>query len=323
MNRLLNIAFLLCLCTFSHAQMFLVKQYRGELNISLEIIDDKRIEKGVSTLDEAFVIENEALAMLNIMTDEELTAAESRRFKKMLAKFMEASAKYREGHEIIYSVFNTNCGKFQSEMKKMNHYASGMNKAKYYERKGEQTISRANSIRDVLLEADKPEWIQYKMHEALQLEKLAIRDKGRALQIYQDFPVEYNYGWEDDVSMKELEKFFKNPLVKLPPEDAFKKALPEERKEPEGGKVVFRVQIAAHTVQLQDDYINTFYTGDEEIKEVNEGAWFKYHIGEFESFEEAEQLRISCRVPRAFVVAYQDDKKLTIKEALAIQQANQ
>ena len=208
------------------------------------------------------------------------------------------------------------------EMKKMNHYASGMNKAKYYEHKGERTKARADNIRELLLEADKPEWIQYKMHEAFQLEKLAIRDKGRALQIYQDFPVEYNYGWDDDVTPEELAVFFNNPIIKLPPEVVFKN-IPEQKMIPDGGPIIFRVQIAAHTVQLEQDYIRTFYTGPDSVQEYREGSWFKYQIGSFDTFQKAERLRINCRVPRAFVVAYQDNKKITIKEALAKLQALQ
>ena len=118
-------------------------------------------------------------------------------------------------------------------MKKVNHYASGMNKAKYYYDQGARTMQRATNIRNALPQADKPEWIQYKMHEALELEKIAIRDKGRALQIMQDFPVEYNYGWDNDVSPEILAEYFKNPLVKLPPEEVFRKVPPEEKKEPE------------------------------------------------------------------------------------------
>lgn len=324
MNRFINTTILLCVCTLTFSQNFIVKQYRGELNIQLEVIDEKRLEKGVKTLNRAQMLEMEALALLSQMDDKEKSEAESKRFKKMLSKFMDASTTYQEGHQILYTVFDANCDKFQIEMKKLSHYASGMNKAKYYERKGEQNISRAVKIRELLFKADKPEWIQYKMHEALELEKLAVRNKGRALQIYQDFPVEYNYGWDDDVSMEELEKFFNNPLVNLPPEDVFKKPPPEVLEEiPEEEKVVFRVQIAAHTVQLEPDYIKTFYTGNEEVKEVNEGAWFKYQLGEFETFEEADDLRIKCRVPRSFIVAYQGENKLTIKQALAIIKDNQ
>ena len=306
-----------------YAQDFSLKSYRGELNIKLEIIDEKRLEKGIETLNSAAQVEREALSLLSAMNDEEKIEASSSNYKKMLKFFEDASSLYQEGHGLIYLVYDENCAKFLEEMKKMNHYASGMNKAKYYERKGERTMARANAIREILQEADKPEWIQYKMHEALELEKLAIRDKGRALQIYQDFPVEYNYDWDDDVTPEELARFFNNPVVNLPPEEVFKRVPPEEKKEPEGGPIVFRVQIAAHTVQIDEDYIRSFYTGKDSIMEIREGSWFKYQIGSFDNYKDADKLRIECRVPRAFVVAYQDNKKLTIKEALAKLQAVQ
>ena len=306
-----------------YAQDYSLKSYRGELNIKLEIIDEKRLEKGIETLNSAAQVEREALSLLSAMNDEEKIEASSSNYKKMLKYFEDASSLYQEGHGLIYLVYDENCAKFLEEMKKMNHYASGMNKAKYYERKGERTMARANAIREILQEADKPEWIQYKMHEALELEKLAIRDKGRALQIYQDFPVEYNYDWDDDVTPEELARFFNNPVVNLPPEEVFKRVPPEEKKEPEGGPIVFRVQIAAHTVQIDEDYIRSFYTGKDSIMEIREGSWFKYQIGSFDNYKDADKLRIECRVPRAFVVAYQDNKKLTIKEALAKLQAVQ
>jgi len=308
--------------SFIFSQDISVTDYRGELNIKIELIDEKKIEKGVETLNEAGKIEREALSILKKIDDTEIAEGTSSDYKKMLKKFIEASLLYGEGHTLIYNVFNENCAKFQLEMKKMNHYAAGLSKAKYYELKGERNLRRATSIREFLLEADKPEWIQYKMHEAFQLEKLAVRNKGRALQIYQDFPVEYNYGWENDVTPEELAKFFKNPLIKLPPEDIFKRKPVEEREIPEGGEVIFRVQIAAHTVTLTDQYIRTFYTGQDSVIEVHEGKWFKYQIGSFDNYKSADSLRISCRVPRAFVVAYQEGRKLTIKKALAIIQEN-
>ncbi len=315
--------FLLFVFSGVFAQVFDISQYRGELNIQLEVIDEKRLEKGIETLNEAFLVENEALGILKSMPDTELIEASSPTYRKMIRKFLDASNSYHYGHLYIYNVFNESCENFQEKMRKMNHYASGMNKAKYYEYKGESTLQRASLYREALLEADKPEWMQYKMHESLELEKLAIRDKGRALQIYQDFPVEYYYGWDNDVSDEELEKFYKDPIINLPPEEVFKKAKDEKQEEPEGGKVEFRVQIAAHTVILEEDYIKSFYTGTDSVMQTHEGKWYKYQIGSFNNFKDADDLRINCRVPRAFVVAYQGEKKLTIKEALALQQSFQ
>ncbi|MBA7528538.1 hypothetical protein ES705_20725 [subsurface metagenome] len=74
---------------------------------------------------------------------------------------------------------------------------------------------------------------------------------------------------------------------------------------------------------LTDEYIKTFYTGNDSILEKKEGKWYKYQIGGFDNYKSADRLRINCRVPRAFVVAYQGDEKFTIKEALAILQAVQ
>ncbi|RPJ78916.1 MAG: hypothetical protein EHM20_02745 [Alphaproteobacteria bacterium] len=323
----MKIELLACLCYFisfpAFSQEITVIQYRGEHNIKLEVIDEKRMDKGIETLNQAVIIERDAINLLREMNDHEKIEGLSANYKKMLKNFMTASALYQEGHGLLFTVYKENCSKFLGAMKKMNHYASGMNKAKYYEYKGERTIARSNSIRDILLEADKPEWIQYKMHEAFELEKLAIRDKGRALQIYQDFPVEYNYGWNNDVTPEELTKFFNNPVVNLPPEEVFKKLPPDQQKLPEGGKIEFRVQIAAHTVQIENDYIKTFYTGNDTVIEVHEGSWFKYQIGNFDNYADADSLRLNCRVPRAFVVAYQEQKKLTIKEALKKNQAAQ
>jgi hypothetical protein len=308
---------------FISAQPFDISQYRGELNIKLEVLDEKRMEKGIETLNQANMVEAEALNILKSMPDTELIEGASADYKKMIKKLLEASGLYQEGHVLIYTVYNENCEKFLDEMRKMNHYAAGMNKAKYYEQKAESTMKRAENIRELLLEADKPEWMQYKMHEALVLEKLAIRDKGRALQIYEDFPVEYNYAWDNDVTPDELAKFYNNPVVNLPPEEVFKKNPKDEQKEPEGGKIIFRVQIAAHTVVLEPDYIKTFYTGKDSVIQIKEGQWYKYQIGSFDNFQDANKLRINSRVPRAFVVAYQGDRKLTIKQALSLLQSVQ
>jgi hypothetical protein len=322
MKFFLSQIFFIFIISKGFCQPFTISQYRGELNIVLEMIDEKRLEKGIETLNEANMLEQEALGILKMMPDSELVEASSAQYKKMIRKLLDASNAYHYGHLYIYNVYNQNCENFRDQMRKMNHYAAGMNKAKYYEYKGESTIKRATFLREVLLDADKPEWMQYKMHEALELEKLAIRNKGRALQIYQDFPVEYNYGWDDDVSSEELAKFYKDDIIKLPPEEVFKR-IPEDQGEPEGGEVVFRVQIAAHTVILKDEYIKTFYTGEDSVMQIREGNWYKYQIGSFNNFEDANDLRIKCRVPRAFVVAYQEDKKLTIKEALSLLQSVQ
>jgi hypothetical protein len=311
----INLLLFLIITTCLQAQEFTVANYRKDLNIKLDVNDVKRLVKGVETLNNALVIENDGLSILKVMSDTERIDGISPDFNRAIKKLLLASEKYKEGHLLIYTVYTENCVKFVDINRKLEHYASGINKAKYYEQKGEETHNKSLKIREIILIADKPEWIQYKMHEALELEKLAIRDKGRALNIYQDFPVEYDYEWNDDITADQLAKIYKNPIVNIPSEEVFKKK-PVPVDIPKEEAVIFRVQIAAHTVQIKNDYIRTFYTGNDSIQEIKENNWYKYQIGNFDNYADADSLQKICRVPRAFVVAYQNETKLSIKEAL-------
>ncbi len=321
------IAFISSFCCFNmQSQIFNPEDYRKDLSIKISVIDEKRIEKGTKILNEAFVKEKEALQLLESLKEDEKHDATSNEFKRAVKKLIEASEEYREGHILIYTVFQENCIKFGDEMKKMNHTASGVNKAKFYERKGTNAFEKALSKRDLILMLEKPEQIQYKMAESLELEKLSIRDRGRAVQIYQDFPVEYDYHWVDDVTDEEVRAAFKDPAISMPPDDLFVQ-VPAEEIQKDATKdppIVFRVQIAAHTIPIDEDYIReNIYYGSFAIREVHEGAWYKYTIGSFDNFRDANNLLKKSGVKRAFVVAYQEGQRITIKDAMAKIKANQ
>ena len=79
--------------------------------------------------------------------------------------------------------------------------------------------------------------------------------------------------------------------------------------------IIFRVQIAAHTIQINDDYLKSIYSGSYKIDEVYEEGWYKYQIGMFKTLEEAEKVLNESQVKKAFVVAYQDGRKLTLHQA--------
>lgn len=308
------------------AQAFLPEDFRKGLSIKLDVIDEKRIEKGVKILNDAWEDEREAINALESLKENEKLDATSNEYKRAVKDLIQASEEYREGIFIVYTVFQENCVKFGESMRKLNHTATGVNKARFYERKASKAFDRAVSIRDLILMLDKPQQIQYKMAEALELEKLSIRDRGRAVQIYQDFPVEYDYNWEDDVTDEEVQEAFKDPAISLPPDDLFVQ-LPREVIEKDTTKeppIEFRVQIAAHTVAIDEEYIRkNIYRGPLQIKEIHEGGWYKYSIGSFDNFRDASALLKKSGVRKAFIVAYQKGKKLTIKEALAKIRANQ
>ncbi|MBN1115848.1 MAG: hypothetical protein JXA77_01485 [Bacteroidales bacterium] len=311
------------------SQFFRPEDYRKDLSIKLEVIDEKRIEKGVKILNEAYVAERKTIMELETLAEDEKLKATSPEYKKIVKSLISTSEQYREGHMIIYTVFQENCVKFGDVMKKQNHTAKGINKAMFYERKGTRAYEKSMAIRDLINMLEKPDLIQYKMAEALELEKLSIRDRGRSVQIYQDFPVEYNYGWDDDVSDEEVAAAFKDPAISLPPADLFIQNKKPETTEtstgnPEMAAIVFKIQIAAHTLKISDDQLReSIYNGPLQINEAFEENWYKYTIGEFDNFNEASKLLKQSRVSKAFVVAYQGGKRLPIKDALAIIRENQ
>jgi len=308
------------------AQQFQSSDFRKDLSVKIDIIDEKRIDKGVQIINSAYAIEREAISAFEVMNENDKPNQLSSEYKKVVKTLLEASERYREGMMVIYTVFQENCVKRGESMNKQYSFASGLNKAKFYDRKASKAYDRALSIRDLVLMLEKPELIQYKMAEALELEKLSIRDRGRSLQIYQDFPVEYNYGWDDDVTPGQVEAAFKDPAISKPPEDLFiQKPLTEfqpiGKKEP---PIVFKVQIAAHTSPIENSYLKqNVYAGDIPIKENFEDNWYKYSIGEFDNFNQANTLLKQIQVNKAFVVAYQEGKRLPIKDALAKIRANQ
>lgn len=307
-------------------QVFQPTDYRKDLSIKISVIDEKRIEKGVKILNQAYFEERKALSELESLKEDERLDATSSEFKKVVKDLIKSSETYREGHILIYTVFQENCVKFGTEMKKMNHTASGINKARFYERKASKAFNRSLNFRDLVLMFEKPELIQYKMAESLELEKLSIRDRGRAVQIYQDFPVEYDYNWEDDVTDEEVRAAFKDPAITLPPDDLFvqKPVKKQDIKEEPLPDIVFRVQIAAHTVRMDESYIReNIYNGKLKITESHEGSWYKYLIGAFDNFRDASDLLKKSGVSRAFVVAYENGNRLLIKEALAKIKENQ
>lgn len=314
-------SFVIMLCTFTslvnNAQGYEITKYYEELNLKFNSSDEKKFEKAIKTLNDADVIMNEASQMYSMLEESEKNLAMSSEYKKAFKKLLSASDNYKDGHTIIFKVFKDKAQEFWDSMDKSNHYAAGMQKAKYYERKALRGLNRALVKRDIASDADRYEPALNKIKEAFDMEKLAIRDQGRAVQIYQDFPVEYNYQWEDDVTLEEVLAKRRNPALKEPPQDIFGTA--DKNVEIDSSllkDIIFKVQIAAHTVPLTEEYLRTIYLGGMQIDMIYEEEWYKYSIGRYKTLEEATETLEICDVKKAFIIAYQEGKKLTIQEAL-------
>ena len=79
--------------------------------------------------------------------------------------------------------------------------------------------------------------------------------------------------------------------------------------------IVFKVQVAADTKALSSEKLHRIYSGFEKTNRFNEDGWYKYSIGEFKTFNEANELRKSCGVKGAFIIAFQGGKKVNILAA--------
>ncbi len=83
-----------------------------------------------------------------------------------------------------------------------------------------------------------------------------------------------------------------------------------------GGRPIFKVQIAASSVQLASDAPQ--FMGLKGVEMYAENGMFKYTVGASPDLDEINRLRktVSVHFPQAFVIAFRDGYKMNISEAL-------
>ncbi len=82
------------------------------------------------------------------------------------------------------------------------------------------------------------------------------------------------------------------------------------------GIIKFRVQIAASRKPLNDQMLALRYTGNKSIFMYQEEGWYKYAIGEFDTYFDAKKLLKQCGVNDAFIASYMGNKKLILMSAI-------
>ena len=294
-------------------------QFTGELNIKFQPGEEKKIERAAELINEADALLDLAGKKYAGLTEVEKKERLSDGYRSAIKDLFESSEKCRDGYEMVFSVFKDKSNIFWHKMDRNNHHASGMDKARYYDGMAQKTLNRSVIRRQQVLESDRYDYSLGIMKDAVNLEKLAVRDQGRSLQICSDYPVEYNYGWENDLTLEQIVAIMKDPIVHEPPADIFATV---DKEVPVDSslfrEIIFKVQIAAHTMPLSEDYLNTVYRGDLKIDMIFEDDWYKYSIGRYKSFDEAEATRRDCMIKKSFVVAYQEGKKISTQEAIQL-----
>jgi hypothetical protein len=78
---------------------------------------------------------------------------------------------------------------------------------------------------------------------------------------------------------------------------------------PADEEVVYKVQIAANRTQLDQRTLQNIYYGQKSVEMIEENGWYKYAVGDFKSYQEADKFRKSCGVKNAFIVSYRKGKQ--------------
>jgi hypothetical protein len=318
---ILSLAIILfCNASLLKGQSASPPSFISELNIKFDALEMKKIEKAVKMVNDADQLLQEANKMYAELSDLDKKERASSAYDDVLKKLFECSDMYKDAYSIAYNLFHSKNAIFWQKMERNNHHAAGMEKAKYYEGSALKNFNRSLIRAQQVKESDRYDYSLEVMNDAVEYEKLAVRDQGRSLQICTDFPVEYNYGWDDDKSLEEIVKIMKDPIVHEPPKDIF--ATVDKTSHDVDSSlmkvVIFKVQIAAHTMPLSQEYLNLIYKDRLPIDLILEEGWYKYSIGRYATFDEAEVTRSGCNIKKAFVVAYCDGKKIGTQEAIQL-----
>lgn len=103
-------------------------------------------------------------------------------------------------------------------------------------------------------------------------------------------------------------------------EDEERRKREEEKSRNMKGALVYQVQIAASKKALPKWKVARLYKATSEVTRKNYDGWYKYSVGKFTKYEDAKKFVKAVRIKGAFVVAYLNDEKIDIKEAIRIQQ---
>ena len=313
-----NVYFLLLffagLCSIARTQVDKEVLDEHILHLEVNALDELRIKEAEVKLTEAAELFEKAYNHYDTLNKSTWSDA-----KKTLK---DAVKKYDEGITVKYEVYDKYTQKFLKGLS--GYYYDELDRAKYYENKANNYFreARLNKKKIDLCKGFYDEFTEY--HAAFHNEMHAVLNMGRALRIYQDWPVQYDYEWDDYVRPAQKE----NPSYNLTEIDEKNDSnrvtiydtvlviimdtirLDDER-------VTFRVQIAAHRTPLSRQFLRSLYKGHEKIFMIQEEGWYKYSIGSyFTKLEEAQKTLNACGVNDAFIIGYQYGQKLEFKEAV-------
>lgn len=284
--------------------------------------DQKKIEKANELIVKGTAIWNRLVQEYN---PKDITnyKIDSLYFVRAYPLLIEAAKYFEEGNTMKFEVYRKNCMAFWSKHKYES--PSGLENAKLFQKEASNYFQKSQLNRQSASNYNKEYGKAFdRFFEAISLEIIGVKKEGRALQLYRDWPVHYNYVYDQDIEKnlfptKKPETKPVDPLVASQDikkgVDTIKMIMPES--EPYDSTVIYyQVQIVAHTAPLNASYIKmNVYEGNMPIETLREDGWYKYVIGRYKTFEEANKLQKELKIQKSFVVAYKNHKRVPIKEA--------
>jgi len=145
---------------------------------------------------------------------------------------------------------------------------------------------------------------------------LTAFDADRVLQLWYDYI--YGHGaQETELAVAEKADTLQTTAEKLTAKQAETKnmeigVITDENRGlmiPADEEVIYRVQLAANRSELSQRALSRMYYGNKSVEMINENGWYKYSVGDFNTYEEASKFRKSSGISNAFVVAYRKGTK--------------
>lgn len=232
--------------------------------------------------------------------------------RRSIKRRFKAAGLYEQAHDAISDVYRKRLWQIRPKdiPERLELGKMLIDEAKQHFKAARSLRRKLNREEDVLKVAEL-------VDESKQLEELGLTKQAKAFGVY--------LGWPE--VMKEFEQDLKpqdekpdtttqttDELVVLKDED--EKQDTSEVEAPDDARIVFSVQILATRRKPTQQRLQTVYSGSQEIHEQHIEGWYKYSIGQFDSYEQAARFRDAIGVYDSFVVASKNGKRIDIQEAI-------
>lgn len=239
--------------------------------------------------------------------------------KKMEKKFLKtqakASKKFESGNKTIYTIYHNYLKKLKqkADADRRNACLSLQSKAAKNYKKARSKRNKARRTKDVV-KSNK------ELTDANRLEAEAIGFQENAFGIYQGWiPLETEQEEQDDPVVTPIadnsDSGYEADITETSDDDTgFVVEQEVTNNATTSDDLVFKVQIAASKTPLSLEKLLSIYQTDETINNEKEGDWYKYSVGFFKTYEEANQFKQTIGVTDAFVIVYRNQEKISLSE---------